>query len=267
MQALELGDKVTADKIELLIRNFHPDSPTLIYVYVLSAQENYIPDASSPLSSGSDSPEMTRSSKPGGSRRRASRVPWGFLLDAQTTVDSDVDDHQQNRLHFSADRPCSFDCEVNVVGEEELRKYRSRFENSRLSDFDASGCGVTLPLQSLIARFLAEAQIAPAQLAPNSYRILMCLCLMWKLKGYGPPTPREICHFYTLRQAGNSGMYFLLSSAVENWIPEGMANPGQSAIVQRLYSALAQFSRGNRVAYTYAYVRATYDDGDPDGPD
>ncbi|KAK0575203.1 hypothetical protein LWI29_035401 [Acer saccharum] len=64
-------------------------------------------------------------------------------------------------------------------------------------------CGVTLPLQPFIARFLAEARIASAQLAPNSYRILMCLCLMWKLKGYGPPTPREIRHFYTLRQAGN----------------------------------------------------------------
>ncbi|KAK0598910.1 hypothetical protein LWI29_000673 [Acer saccharum] len=91
-------------------------------------------------------------------------------------------------------------------------------------------CGVTLPLQPFIARFLAEHQIAPAQLTPNSYRILMCLCLMWKLKGYGPLTPHEIHHFYTLRQAGNSGTYFLLSLAVENWIPKGMANPGQVEI-------------------------------------
>ncbi|KAK0585393.1 hypothetical protein LWI29_027841 [Acer saccharum] len=88
-------------------------------------------------------------------------------------------------------------------------------------------CGVTLPLQPFIARFLAKARIAPAQLAPNSYRILMCLCLMWKLKGYGPPTPREIRYFFTLRQAGNGGTYFLLSSPVENWILEGVANPGQ----------------------------------------
>ncbi|KAK0601946.1 hypothetical protein LWI29_028944 [Acer saccharum] len=58
----------------------------------------------------------------------------------------------------------------------------------------------------------------------------MCLCLMWKLKGYGPPTPREIHHFYTLRQAGNGGTYFLLSSPVENWIPEGVVNPGQVEI-------------------------------------
>ena len=55
----------------------------------------------------------------------------------------------------------------------------------------------------------------------------MCLCLMWELKGYGPPTPREIHHFYTLRQAGSNGTYFLLSAAVENWIPKGVADPGQ----------------------------------------
>lgn len=58
----------------------------------------------------------------------------------------------------------------------------------------------------------------------------MCLCLMWKLKGYGPPTPQEIHHFYTLRQVGNSGSYFLSSSPLENWIPEGVANPGQVEI-------------------------------------
>ena len=134
-----------------------------------------------------------------------------------------------------------------MVGEDELRKYKSRFDipdsvtlmlhgdraawnppENTVAIYGAMlSCGVTLPLQPFIVRFLAEARIAPAQLTPNSYRILMCLCLMWKLKGYGPPTPREIRHFYTLRQAGNGGTYFLLSSPVENWIPEGVANPGQ----------------------------------------
>ncbi|KAK0572421.1 hypothetical protein LWI29_031363 [Acer saccharum] len=128
MQALELGDKRTTDRIESLICNFHPDSPIPISVYVHSTEENSILDISSPSSFDSDSPVMTRSSKSGGSRRRASRVPRGSLLDAQTTVDSDVDDHQRDRLHFSFDRLCSFDCEINVVGEEELRKYRSRFD-------------------------------------------------------------------------------------------------------------------------------------------
>ncbi|KAK0584908.1 hypothetical protein LWI29_020735 [Acer saccharum] len=219
MQAMELGDKSTADKIESLIRNFRPDSPVPISVYVPSSEDDFIPNISPPYSN-SDSPTMPRSSNP---------------------------DHQRDALHFLLDRPCSFDTEVNVVGENELHKYKSHFDlpdsvtlmlpgdravwnplENVVAIYGAMlSCGVTLPLQPFIAKFLAEAQIAPAQLAPNSYRILMCLCLMWKLKGYGPPTPREIRHFYTLRQAGNGGTYFLLSSPVENWIPEGVANPGQ----------------------------------------
>ncbi|KAK0588177.1 hypothetical protein LWI29_035418 [Acer saccharum] len=246
MQAMELGDKNTADKIESLIRNFRPGSPVPISVYIPSFEDAFIPNISPP-SSGSDFPTMPRSSKPSGSKRRASRAPRGSLLDAQTTVDSDVDDHQRDRLNFSFDRPCSFDTEVNVVGEAELGKFKSRFgipdsvtlilpgdraawnppENAVAIYGAMLSCGITLPLQPFIARFLAEAKIAPAQLAPNSYRILMCLGLMWKLKGFGSPTPREIRHFYTLRQAGNSGTYFLLSSPVENWIPEGVSNPGQ----------------------------------------
>ena len=82
MQALQLGDKCTADKIESLIRNFHPDSPTPISVYILYVEENSVPDISSPLSFDSDSPVMTRSSKPGGSKRRAFRAPRESLLDA-----------------------------------------------------------------------------------------------------------------------------------------------------------------------------------------
>ncbi|KAK0606535.1 hypothetical protein LWI29_000268 [Acer saccharum] len=249
MQAMELGDKSTANKIESLIRNFRPDSPVPVSVYVPSSEDNFIPNLFPP-SSNSGSPNMPRSSNPGGSKRRAPRASRESLLDAQTTIDSDVEDHQKDVLHFSPSRPCSFDTEVNVVGEDELRKYKSRFDLPNSMTLMLPGdravwnppenavaiygamlsCGVTLPLQPFIARFLAEAQIAPAQLAPNSYRILMCLCLMWKLKGYKPPTPREIRHFYTLRQAGNGGTYFLLSSPVENWIPEGVANPGQVEI-------------------------------------
>ncbi|KAK0599181.1 hypothetical protein LWI29_003016 [Acer saccharum] len=251
MQAMEFGDKSTADKIESLIRNFRPDSPVPVSVYVPSSEDDFVPNLFPP-SSNSGSPNMPRSSNPGGSKRRAPRASRESLLDVQTTVDSDVEDHQKNVLHFSPSRPCSFDTEVNVVGEDELRKYKIRFDlpdsvtlmlpgdravwnplENTVTIYGAMlSCGVTLPLQPFIARFLAEAQIAPAQLAPNSYRILMCLCLclIWKLKGYGPPTPREIRHFYTLRQAGNGGTYFLLSSPVENWIPEGVANPGQVEI-------------------------------------
>ncbi|KAK0608527.1 hypothetical protein LWI29_031941 [Acer saccharum] len=164
---------------------------------------------------------MTRSLKLGGSKQRAPRAPRESLLDAQMIIDSDVEDHQQDRLHFSLDRPSSFDCEINVVGEQELCKYKSRFNildsvtlmlsNDRVAWNPPQNVvaiygamlsyGVTLPLQPFIAKFLADTKIAPAQLTPNSYRILMCLCLMWKLKGYEPPTPCEIHHLYTLRQS------------------------------------------------------------------
>ncbi|KAK0571881.1 hypothetical protein LWI29_022996 [Acer saccharum] len=239
MQAMELGDKSTADKIESLIRNFRPDSQVPVSVYVPSSEDNFIPNLFPPSSNS----------------------------DAQTTVDSDVEDHQRDVLHFSPSRPCSFDTEVNVVGEDELHKYKSRFDlpdsvtlmlpgdwamwnppENAVAIYEAMlSCGVTLPLQPFIARFLAEAQIAPAQLAPNSYRILMCLCLMWKLKGYGPPTPREIRHFYTLRQVGNGGTYFLLSLPVENWIPEGVANPGQAKKVPRHFTSPEAWSKATPV--------------------
>ena len=82
MQALELGDKCTVDRIESLIRNFHPDSPTPISVYIPSFEENFVPNIPSPSSFDNSSPTMTRSSKPDSSRRRASRVPRGSPLDA-----------------------------------------------------------------------------------------------------------------------------------------------------------------------------------------
>ena len=138
----------------------------------------------------------------------------------QTVIDSDVEDHRQNNLCFAADRPSSFDTEVNVVGDQEIFKYKKRYDlpdtvvlipsGERAAWNPPSGvvaiygsmlgCGVTLPLQPFIARFLADAMLAPAQLSPNSYRILMALCVIWKSMGRRSPTPREIRHFYVLRQ-------------------------------------------------------------------
>ncbi|KAK0580847.1 hypothetical protein LWI29_007003 [Acer saccharum] len=128
MQAIELGDKCTVDKIESLIRNFHPDSPVPLSIYVPSSEDDFIPNISP-------------------------------------------------SLHFSLDRPCSFDTEVNVVGEDELRKYKSRFDIPDAVTLTLPGdravwnppenavaiygamlsYGVTLPLQPFIARFLTEA--------------------------------------------------------------------------------------------------------------
>jgi hypothetical protein len=53
---------------------------------------------------------------------------------------------------------------------------------------------------------------------------------MWKSMGRRSPTPREIRHFYVLRQSGHGGTYYLQSTPVENWIPEGVSNPGQVEI-------------------------------------
>ncbi|KAK3217940.1 hypothetical protein Dsin_011910 [Dipteronia sinensis] len=69
--------------------------------------------------------------------------------------------------------------------------------------------GVTLPLQPFIARFLAEVGIAPAQLSPNSYRVLISLWHMWKQIGAKhppPPDPPRNCNFYTLGRS-NNGVY------------------------------------------------------------
>ena len=59
----------------------------------------------------------------------------------------------------------------------------------------------------------------------------MCLYLMWKMIGHGSPTPCKILYFYTLRQLGHGGTYFLLSFAMENWIPEGVKKSGQVEIL------------------------------------
>ena len=120
------------------------------------------------------------------------------------------------RIIFSLERVCAYDIEPNVVGPEEISKYKRRFDLDSsvvsLSPTDGRAawnpppgkvaiygvmltCGVTLPLQPFITWFLAEAQLAPAQLTLNSYRILMCMWHMWHRMKRPPSTPREIRHF------------------------------------------------------------------------
>ncbi|KAK0579786.1 hypothetical protein LWI29_031429 [Acer saccharum] len=88
-------------------------------------------------------------------------------------------------------------------------------------------CGVTLPFQPFITWFLAEARLAPVQLTPNSYRILMCMWHMWHRMKRPPPTPREIRHFYSLRPVGKTGIYFLQSNQPEFWIPKDVVVKGR----------------------------------------
>ena len=101
---------------------------------------------------------------------------------AQTMIDSDVEDHRRDSLCFAFDRPSALDTEVNVVSDRELRQYWRRYD---IPDFvlliplgeqaawnplsnavaiygSMLGCGVTFPLQPFIARFLADAKLAPA---------------------------------------------------------------------------------------------------------
>ena len=81
MQALELGDKNTTDKLELLMHNFDPSFPIPIALYIPPSSDPNPPDSFS-SSCHSDSSEIARTLKPSGSRRQASRVHRESLLGA-----------------------------------------------------------------------------------------------------------------------------------------------------------------------------------------
>ncbi|KAK0573858.1 hypothetical protein LWI29_014653 [Acer saccharum] len=145
-------------------------------------------------------------------------------------------------------RICIYNVEPNVVGPEEVTRYIWRFDldSNEILLIPVEGraawnpppghvavygamltCGVTLPFQPFITWFLAEARLAPAQLTPNSYRILMCMWHMWHRMKRPPPTPREIRHFYSLRPVGKAGIYFLQSTQPELWIPKDVVVKGE----------------------------------------
>ncbi|KAK0585507.1 hypothetical protein LWI29_029583 [Acer saccharum] len=176
------------------------------------------------------------------SHSRESRVA------AQRIIEDDIEEeHRAARIPFSPERICIYDVEPNVVGPDEITRYMRRFDldSNEISLIPAEGraawnpppghvaiygsmltCGVTLPLQPFITWFLAEARLAPAQLTPNSYRILMCMWHMWHRMKRPPPTPREVRHFYSLRPVGKTGIYFLQSNQPEFWIPKNVVVKG-----------------------------------------
>ncbi|KAK0586234.1 hypothetical protein LWI29_003244 [Acer saccharum] len=132
---------------------------------------------------------------------------------AQRIVENDIEEeHRAARIPFSPERICTYDVKPNVVSPEEITKYMRRF------DLDSN---------PFITWFLAEARLAPAQLTPNSYRILMCMWHMWHRMKRPPPTPREIRHFYELRPVGKTGVYFLQSTQLECWIPKDVVVKGE----------------------------------------
>ncbi|KAK1552365.1 hypothetical protein Q3G72_015381 [Acer saccharum] len=177
------------------------------------------------------------------SHSRESRVA------AQRIIEGDIEEeHRAARIPFSPEHICIYDVEPNVVGLEKVMKYMRRFDldSDKISLVLTEGraawnpppghvavygailtCGVTLPFQPFITWFLAEARLAPAQLTPKSYRILMCMWHMWHRMKRPPPTPREIRHFYSLRPVGKTGIYFLQSSRPELWIPKDVVVKGE----------------------------------------
>ncbi|KAI9199937.1 hypothetical protein LWI28_000556 [Acer negundo] len=94
-----------------------------------------------------------------------------------------------------------------------------------------------------------EKEISPAQLAPNSYHILICIWHMWHRMNLPPPLPlHEIRHFYTSRQLGQTGAYFLLSDKHDHWIPKGVkvTREVQVAIDDKMKSFVWGFSSSNK---------------------
>ena len=75
MRALELGDKNTADKIELLIRNFDSSFPIPFYFYIPSVAETSAPDISPSSSLDNDSSKMKRPRKPAAVSERLLMFP------------------------------------------------------------------------------------------------------------------------------------------------------------------------------------------------
>ena len=92
-------------------------------------------------------------------------------------------------------------------------------------------CGVRLPLHFFPQNFLSEAGIAPAQLSPNGWNILLSCWVLWHLFGRGAtPSYRAIAYLYHLKVLpGEDHRYYLASrdaplvespSSVKNWKAE-----------------------------------------------
>ena len=71
--------------------------------------------------------------------------------------------------------------------------------------------GARLPLQPYIRRVLREIGIAPAQLNPNAWRIVIGMYSLWRSMKYPDPTFAEIGHCYSLysHKSGGDGWWAL----------------------------------------------------------
>ncbi|XP_062113617.1 uncharacterized protein LOC133824670 isoform X2 [Humulus lupulus] len=86
--------------------------------------------------------------------------------------------------------------------------------------------GGYFPLHSYYVKVLDYLGIAPMQLAPNSWLILACMCILYHQEGYEDPTPEEIGHLYGLKKTSqfDHGYYCLCCHVPQSSVIEGMVS-------------------------------------------
>ena len=75
-------------------------------------------------------------------------------------------------------------------------------------------CGAIPPLNAWVVSFLTYLKVAPFQLQPNSYAILVSLFVIFRRKYGRAPSNREIRYLYNLRGYKKGSPYVSLESAV-----------------------------------------------------
>lgn len=71
--------------------------------------------------------------------------------------------------------------------------------------------GIGLPMHPFLHELIKFYDVAPIQLSPNSYRMAIGLYIMYRKKGFPPPSMREISHFLGLRRSGGDLGFFYLA--------------------------------------------------------
>ena len=75
-------------------------------------------------------------------------------------------------------------------------------------------CGAILPINAWIVSFITYLKVAPFQLQPNSYAILVSLFIIFQRKYRRPPSNREIRYLYNMRGYKKGSPYISLELAV-----------------------------------------------------
>lgn len=71
--------------------------------------------------------------------------------------------------------------------------------------------GLSLPLHPFIQDILDFYNIAPLQLNPNSYRMAICMYILYDLVFEAPLSARELGYFYQLKETGKTTGFFYLT--------------------------------------------------------